>query len=255
MPKSGLKSDEEVLKQKRDAAEVLPYFQVGKIGRIDMRRINILISAGLLLALSATSSACYVVTGPTGPEGGTLTNLVLGYDGIDHATGEGILLLVNDPTTDVAFFDVDCGLDVRAAERLIAHRRGADDIDLTWDDNLFDDIYEVDAISYLGPASLELLGDMAHALDLVPVVAVEGVSFTEGERTDVLLLANGATVDELDLGAGLDRRAAEAIVGGSSYTRIVQIGDRPYVGPAALEGLRAFAAEWVDAVVEEGGQD
>ncbi len=219
-----------------------------------MRPLRITLTLGLLVSLSLATSACFETT-PTGPHGGTLVDLIDGYDGVDHATGEGILILVNDPATDVAFLDIDCGLDVRAAERIVAHRRGADDVDLTWDDDLFDNVFELDDVAYVGPAALELLGDMAHALDLVPVVAVEGVPFTEGERADVLLLANGATIDELDLNAGLDRRAAEAVVGAGPYTTVFEIGERPYVGPAALELMRDYAAEWVDEVIDGSDQD
>ncbi len=165
---------------------------------------------------------------------------------IDHATGEGILILVNDPLTDVPFLDEDCGIDLRAAERIVAHRRGPDGIDGSMDDDHFGDLFELDDIAYVGPATLQALGEMAHELDLVPVVFVEGVSFTASELEDTLLLVNLAELDQLDIDAGLDVRAAEALVNGRPYVDLLEISERPWVGPATLEMLREYAGPWVD---------
>lgn len=182
-----------------------------------------------------------------------LFDAIEGMPAIDHATGEGILRLVNDPATDVEFLDVDVELDVRAAERIVAHRQGDDGQDATWDDNPFGNLFELTDVAYVGESALAKLGAMAHELDLVPAVMVEGVMFTPTELDDTLLMVNFATVEELDEGAGLDVRAAESIVNGGGYNNLVQVGDRPYVGPAALEQLRAFSAEWAaaDAPIEE----
>ena len=197
----------------------------------------------LLIALATT--ACDVNTQMYVSDE-ALFDTIEGMPTIDHATGEGILRLVNDPATDVEFLDIDVDLDVRAAERIVAHRQGDDGQDATWDDHPFGDLFELSDVAYVGPSALGKLGDMAHELDLVPAVMVEGVVFTPTELEDTLLMVNFATVEELDDGAGLDSRAVEAIVNGGSYNNLVQVGERPYVGPAALDQMLVYAAHWVD---------
>jgi DNA uptake protein ComE-like DNA-binding protein len=197
----------------------------------------------LLLLLTLAATGCDTNTNLSVGDG-ELFDVIEGMPAIDHATGQGILRLVNDPTVDVDFLDLDVGLDSRAAQRIVAHRQGDDGEDGTWDDNLFDDLFELTDIAWVGPSALQKLGNMAHELDLVPAVMVEGVTFTFTEQEDTLLLVNLADLDDLDFGAGLDVRAAEAIVSGGVYTNLVQVGDRPYVGPAALEQLKAFAGVW-----------
>jgi hypothetical protein len=201
-------------------------------------------AAGLLVTLTATG--CTFEGHMTSAETGTPYVEVHGF-AIDHATAEGILVLVNDPLTDVAFLDHDCQVDQRAAERIVAHRQGPDGLDGNLDDDLFDDLFELDDVGHVGPETLDRLGEMAHELDLVPAVQVEGIAFTAGERQDTLLLVNMASVDELDADAGLDVRAAEALVHGRPYTDLFEVADRPWVGPSALEDLRAFCGDWVDA--------
>ncbi len=203
-----------------------------------MRKVLFLMTA---LALAACDTDTYLTAPDT-----VLTHDYEGTLAIDHATSEGILALVNSPDTTVDFLDVDVELDVRAAERIVAHRQGDDGYDGTWDDNPFDDLFELDDVGYVGPDAMEKLGDMAYELDLVPGIVVEGVVFTIGEEADTMLLVNLATLDELDFEAGLDARAAETIVYGRPYSNLVEVGDRPWVGPAALEQLRAYAGPWVD---------
>ena len=205
--------------------------------------------AALLAALITTGCSLDTSLSAAGGEVHD-THLVTGLE-IDHATAEGILILVNDPLTDVPFLDRDCGLDVRAAERIVGHRQGPDGVEGSMDDDLFDDLFELDDVGYVGPATLRALGAMAHELDLVPVIFVEGISFTGSELEDTLLLVNLAELDVLDLDVGLDVRAAEALVNGRPYVDLLEIADRPWVGPASLELLRDSAGPWVD----ESGDD
>jgi hypothetical protein len=73
------------------------------------------------------------------------------------------LALVNDAAVDTPLLDDEVGLDKRAAENIIEHRDGADATPATGDDDLFDSIAELDAISYVGPSALALLRDYAIA--------------------------------------------------------------------------------------------
>lgn len=202
-----------------------------------------LIALATLIALLA--SGCTDTNLSSNHDGPHQVHVVAGFE-IDHATGEGILILVNDALTDVPFLDDDCGVDLPAAERIVAHRQGPDGLDGSMDDDLFDDLFELDAVGYVGPSTLQALGEMAHELDLVPVLFVEGVSFTASELDDTLLLVNLAELDALDIDAGLDVRAAEALVNGRPYVDLLEVSERPWVGPATLEMLREYAGPWVD---------
>lgn len=207
-----------------------------------------------LAALFATllTTGCTLNSGLSSTDNGPFEGYFAAGLEIDHATAEGILILVNDPLTDVPFLDDDCGVDINAAERIVAHRQGPDGLDASMDDDLFDDLFELDDVGYVGASTLRTLGAMAHELDLVPVIYVEGVSFTGSELEDTLLLVNLAELNDLDLDAGLDVRAAEALVNGRPYVDLLEVAERPWVGPASLEVLRAYAGPWVD---ESGDQD
>ncbi len=70
-----------------------------------------------------------------------------------------ILYVANGATVEA--LDVDVGLDARAAKAIVAHRLGADATPSTADDDPFDDIDELDAVSYVGPSALAKLRDDA----------------------------------------------------------------------------------------------
>ena len=89
----------------------------------------------------------------------------------EEAMEAATLALVNDPLVDLVVLDDDVGLDRRAAQNIVAHRDGVDGLPSTGDDDLFDDIVELDDISYVGPTALAALRDYAIAngyLDLAP---------------------------------------------------------------------------------------
>jgi hypothetical protein len=59
--------------------------------------------------------------------------------------------------------DEDVPLDSRAAENIVEYRDGADIMFGTTDDNLFDDLFELDAISYVGDTALDNLLAYAYS--------------------------------------------------------------------------------------------
>ena len=59
--------------------------------------------------------------------------------------------------------DDDVPLDSRAAENIIVHRDGADTVFGTADDDPFDDLFELDDVSYVGATALENLLEYAYA--------------------------------------------------------------------------------------------
>jgi hypothetical protein len=167
---------------------------------------------------------------------------------VSHDVGRGVLALVNDPLTDVAFLDSDCLVDVRAAERIVAHRQGADALDGTADDDPFDNLVELDDIALVGEQTLLLLAEAAQRLGLVPVLEIEGVPFTADEVANTLALINHASLEVLDVDASLDVRAAQSLVYGRPFEDMVNVAARPFVGPSALTSLKWFAAGWIDGL-------
>src|SRR5262245_5585687 len=74
-----------------------------------------------------------------------------------------ILALVNDPKVGLRELDIDAGLTKTAAVNILAHRNGPDGIVGTADDNPFEDITELDAVSGVGDATLRALLAYADA--------------------------------------------------------------------------------------------
>lgn len=76
---------------------------------------------------------------------------------------DAVLALVNDISVGVEELDIDGALNASAARNIIAHRDGVDKIAGTEDDDLFDDIAELDAVSRVGPSALADLLEYAMA--------------------------------------------------------------------------------------------
>lgn len=74
-----------------------------------------------------------------------------------------ILAFVNSAEATVQVLDVDVGLDLRAAQRIVAHVRGPDGQLGTGDDDRFDTLAELDAIPWVGAAALQALHRYAIA--------------------------------------------------------------------------------------------
>ncbi|GAB5544728.1 MAG: hypothetical protein SangKO_044880 [Sandaracinaceae bacterium] len=109
--------------------------------------------AHLLLALLSACAA------PPSPDGEHDPAVVPGgkADGSDYESCEldAVVALLNEGASAA---DLQAsGLHARAANNLTAHRDGADARFGTADDDLFDDIEEVDAVSWVGPVALRQL--------------------------------------------------------------------------------------------------
>jgi hypothetical protein len=156
----------------------------------------------------------------------------------------GVLRFLNGPAADVRTLDVDAALDARAARNIVAHVRGADGTLGTADDDLLDSIVELDAIPYVGPATLDRLVAYVDAIGGVPRHTVEGILLTDAEADAVLAAARGATLAELDDDAGLDARAARNIVAARPIADLDALAAVPYVGASAIERLRRWAPGW-----------
>jgi len=84
--------------------------------------------------------------------------------GIDEGTPEaiGVLRLVNDPTETAASLKSGAGVSTRVANNIVKHRDGADGVANNADDDKYDTLAELDAIPYVGPATLDALLERAR---------------------------------------------------------------------------------------------
>jgi hypothetical protein len=163
-------------------------------------------------------------------------------EGTPEATG--VLRFLNGPAADVATLDIDAALDARAARNIVAHVRGADGALGGGDDDLLDSVAELDAISQVGPSTIDRLVAYVRSIGGVPTLDIEGVLMTEAEAASIVMFANGGTERELDVDADLDVRAARNLIAARPLADIHAVARVSYVGAAALERLRVFAPTW-----------
>ena len=93
-------------------------------------------------------------------------------DGTPEA--RGVLALVNDRAVGVEELDGPAGLSARVARLIVGRRNGADGLAATADDDAYGDLAELDAVPYVGPATLRQL--LAYAEETGRVVAVPQVT-------------------------------------------------------------------------------
>ena len=173
-----------------------------------------------------------------------------------------VLALVNDPTVDQPLLDDDVGLDSRAATNIVAHRDGPDGTVGTSDDDGFDTIEELDAVSYVGESALDKL--LAYAQAHGYMAGSEAPTEAELDYA-TLALANDHAVGQaaLDDDVQLDSRAAKNIVehrngvdglagtaDDRTFMSIADLDAISYVGDGALARMRDYAVAhgYLDAV-------
>jgi DNA uptake protein ComE-like DNA-binding protein len=150
-----------------------------------------------------------------------------------------VLDFVNDPGTDEALLHGTVGLDPRAAKNIVTHRNGADGVAPSADDQLFTTLTQLDAVSYVGDAAIQKLATYSSAHPPHPGEVVEGVSFAGWEDASVIYGVTIRPKSELD--PLLDSRSVSAIMAKRPFTSVAQVGALPYVGPSALNKLKAHA--------------
>lgn len=169
---------------------------------------------------------------------------------------DGVLRFVNDCPTTLSVLDDDAALDARAATRIVAYRDGADATCGTDDDQLFWSMAELDDVPWVGNSALSKL--VAHATQLGYVTddgegvagEYDGVAFSLAEAEGVLAIANGASLEILDIDIGLDARAARAILQSRPFiastlgANMQELAAASYVGASALQRLKSFVEPW-----------
>ncbi|NMO14347.1 hypothetical protein HPC49_02560 [Pyxidicoccus fallax] len=149
-------------------------------------------------------------------------------DGTPASTG--VLAFLNDGSTTVAVLDNEVPLDVRAAQALIAWRAGPDGVEHTADDRRFVSIAQVDAVAYVGPATLADLEWYARGTGRVtelPLDALvghfDGLPFTLAEARRTLKLANTESASSLETTYGIAPLAVQDILAARPIAHMVEL--------------------------------
>jgi len=210
----------------------------------------------ILASLVTFGTACSQKGGDSGPTDeyrgdadGDLAELDparSGWEGTPE--GVGLVEFINDETTTFDLLDNTVALDRRGAGNLIAHRDGGDRLWGTTDDDIYNNVDEIDAVRYVGPASIDRMVAYAAKNGWVPgaedILGIyDGVSFTVDEAAATLELANGLTQDELDHAYRLHAIAAESIAIAQPIATIDELSRLYYVGRTALKQLKTAALD------------
>lgn len=171
-----------------------------------------------------------------GDEGG----LELSLDELNATTLLGFL---NAPATTLSVLTTDVRIDSRAARGLIAFRSGVDGVLGTADDVRFTSVAQVDAVPYVGAATLAKL-DAWAATQVVTSVSVEGVRFTAAEVQLAVAVVNDARLTS----AGLSSTAVSNLVAARPHATIEGVAATTGVGPASLTALRTYVQQLLSGV-------
>jgi len=167
--------------------------------------------------------------------GGSTTQTTAAVQSADEAA---TLAFVNDQAlTTFDVLDSDCGLRSDTAQKIIAHRDGADGVAGTADDNLFDDLAELDAVFLVGPAALLQLKACADSFGYRPTpYELAVVNFLNDAFTDF---------NRLDIDCGLRSNAAANLIhhrDANPFHSLDEVDAVSQVGPAALDQLGQCAS-------------
>lgn len=127
------------------------------------------------------------------------------------------------------------GINKTAAHRIELYRTGSDGSGAG--PQPIDTLAELDAIPTIGPATFEKLRLYAAA----HYACAAAPARVDAHACMTLRAANELTVDQLDVDAGLDRRAATAIVAAQPIASLEALDALAYVGPSALDALAEYA--------------
>ncbi len=158
---------------------------------------------------------------------------------LSAADAARLLDFVNYPGTDFDVLDRLVGLDSRAAQNIVTHKSGADGVSPSADDRPFATLAELDAVAYVGDAALQKLQAYSTAHPAPAGELVEGIQFAGWESQAVVFGVNLSSAVDLD--ALLDARAVPGLIAKRPFASVTAMGPVAYVGPSALQSLRAHA--------------
>lgn len=201
------------------------------------------VSFSTSLVVLSLLSACAAPSSPASPDPKSSSDLVLAEDSPEASA---VLAFVNDGGATAGFLDAVVELDSRAARGIAEHRDGTDGAAGTSDDDRFESISELDAISWVGPVALSKLIDFANREGWIAAQPgiFEGVRFDASEVTAALDLVNNAPLALLDVDAKLDARAAQNIVAARPIQSVSDLAAIAWVGPSAMSKIHGFLPFW-----------
>jgi len=177
--------------------------------------------------------------------------------GVDEGSPEalGVLAFVNDPQLSASAIKAAAGVSLRVGTNIVRHRDGADGDTGTADDDRFDTLAELDAIPYVGPATLAALIEAARDRGLVRPAARIDVVFSpqpaaQSHNARIAQLIRGArhTVDIAMYSysdAGISAALAEAIQRGVQVRFLFDTAreDKNVTEPAARAATKSGRLE------------
>lgn len=164
--------------------------------------------------------------------------------GLSDAEVGLILDFLNDCDTTDTVLDDDVPLDSDSAANLTSHRDGADASCGTGDDDPYDTLDEVDAVSQVGDQTILAILEWLQAGRPIADGTWEGVTFTAEEQAVVLEIANEASQTVLDDDVGLDADTSANIVAARPIADMDALSAVADVGPSALQKLLDYVPTW-----------
>ncbi len=203
------------------------------------------------LALRAAAVAAITLLVACGP--------VADVDGAgDDAAEEGaldeasILAYLNGPDSSHWSLMQEVHLTSRPAGAIHTYLAGPDGVRFNADDDKIESIAELDAIPFVGEASIRALEAYVRSHYQGAGFVLEGVTISADNAVAMVALANTATVELLDDDVALDARAARAIVAARPIATVQVLAAVSYVNGTALTKLRDWVITHPTAVPANG---
>jgi DNA uptake protein ComE-like DNA-binding protein len=161
----------------------------------------------------------------------------------------GVLHFLNSADATYPVLRNEVGLTATAAKNIAQHTKGAEwqggkiaskGVDPAADDDPLGSVAELDAIPGVGSATMKKLVSYATVQGLIPDVLADGVPLTNDEATDIVDVANTASLADLK-GAGLQSTAASSLVAARPYDTIDEVAAAPHIGKVAITHLHELA--------------
>lgn len=173
-------------------------------------------------------------------------------DGLELVAGElnatSLLAFLNGPDATLAVLTNDVRIDARAARGIVAARAGADGSLGTADDVRFTSVAQVDAVAYVGAATLVKL-DAWAATHGAATVTVDGVRFTSAEAALAVSVVNDSRLTS----AGLSSTAVSNLIAGRPISTLDAVAKVTGVGASALTALRKYVQAQLSGVPAQVG--
>ena len=179
VPGAGENASQQIAARKHATSGVASMANLVHRGRPNMQRLNKLVVVALTGMVGCASND----TTGDGRDDSFTTDGKL--DGFSCTPAEAAAILQVSNTASLSTLKNDVGLTAKAADNVVAVRKGDDELANTADDTEFGTLAQLDAVPYIGPAAFALLLQYVHDADLVDTTVP-----TAGQWTSATI-ANG----------------------------------------------------------------